>query len=129
MTMKGTRWIRCLAAAALIAWGAWRAMGWLRASDCSNTILSEAVTDDGKRTATVFERNCGATTSFVRFVSVRMANAAFDAELENQYVFVIEGQPEVRIAWEGPDHLSVKFASGRIIRQVMIWYGVTVLYD
>jgi hypothetical protein len=130
MAMRVARWILGLAAAALIAWGAYRAMGWLRAATgCSNVILSEAVTSDGKRTATVFERNCGATTPFGRFVSVRLTKTSFDPEREDQYVFVIDGQPEVRIAWESPDHLSVKFASGRIVRQVLIWYGVTVLYD
>ena len=97
---------------------------------CSNETLSEAVSSDGKRTATAFERNCGATTPFVRIVSVRMTDTAFDAEAENRYVFVVDGQPELRVAWDGPDNLSVKFGGGgRIVRQVLIWYGVIVSYD
>jgi hypothetical protein len=132
--MRATRWIPGLAVVALLAWGAWRAVGlydWLgRWTDCSNVILSEAVSSDGKRAATVFERNCGATTSFARFVSVRLAAAAFDPQAEKEYVLVVEGQPDIKVAWDAPDYLSVKFgATPRIVRQVLIWYGVTVSYD
>ena len=132
--MRATRWILGLGVMALLAWGAWRAVGlyhWLgRSFDCSNTILSEAVSSDGKRAATAFERNCGATSSFVRIVSVRLAAATFDPEAEKEYVLVVEGQPEIKVARDAPDYLSVKFgATPRIVRQVLIWYGVTVSYD
>lgn len=132
--MRATRWILGLAVVALLAWGAWRAVGLFSRLggffDCSNTILSEAVSSDGKRAATAFERNCGATTPFVRIVSVRLAAAAFDPEAEKEYVLVVEGQPEIKLAWDAPDYLSVKFsATPRIVRQVLIWYGVTISYD
>jgi hypothetical protein len=134
MTMRVTRWVLGLAGAALIAWGSYRAMAvyglYRAATDCSNEILNEAASSDGKLTATAFERNCGATAPFVRIVCVRATNAAFDGDAEKEYVFVVEGQPELQVAWNGPDHLSVRFGGGgRVVRQALIWYGVTVAYD
>jgi len=134
MTMRVTRWVLGLAGAALIAWGTYRAIAvyglYRAATDCSNEILNEAVSSDGKLTATAFERNCGATAPFVRIVSVRATKAAFDGDTEKEYVFVVEGQPELQVAWNGPDYLSVRFGGGgRVVRQALIWYGVTVGYD
>lgn len=133
--MRVTRWVLGIAGAVLIAWCAYRvtALGWLGAAmfDCSNETLSEAVSSDGVLTATVFERNCSATTPFVRIVSVRATTAAFDADAENRQLFVIEGQPDVQVAWtaSAPYYLSVKFGSGEIVKQALIWYGVVVSYD
>ena len=56
MTMRVTKWVLGLAGATLIAWGTYRAMavyGLYRAvTDCSNEILNEASSSDGKLTAT-----------------------------------------------------------------------------
>ena len=61
---------------------------------------------------------------------MRTTNAAFDAEAETEYVFVVQGQPELQVAWNGPDYLSVRFGGGRrVVRQASIWYGVPVGYD
>jgi len=131
--MRVIRWALGLAGVALIAWGAYWAIavyGLYRATDCSNEILNEAVSNDGKLTATAFEQNCGATAPFSRIVSVRAANTAFDGDAEKEYVFVVEGQPDLHVAWDGPNHLSVRFGGGgRVVRQALIWYGVTVGYD
>lgn len=134
MTMQVTRWVLGLVAVALIAWGAYWALAvyglYRAATNCRNEILNETVSSDGNLTATAFEQNCGATAPFLRIVSVRATNKAFDSEAEKQYVFVVEGQPDLQVAWDGPRHLSVKFGGGyRVVRQALIWYGVTVAYD
>lgn len=131
---RATRWLMGIAGIALLAWGGYWAIMvyWLsRAStDCSNKVLSEAVSSDGKLTATAFERNCGATAPFVRIVSVRAAGAEFDGDAEKRYVFVIQGQSDIRVAWTGPEQLSVKYGGGgRVMRQAVVWYGVAVSYD
>jgi hypothetical protein len=74
---------------------------------CSASVLSEAISPDGKYIATVFERNCGATSPFVRTVTVRSKGTRFQAEDENAWVFVTEDQPKVGITWSDTRQLTI----------------------
>ena len=133
--MRWLRWIVGIAVMVALMWvGYWAVAIHLlnRAlSDCSNAILSEVMSPDELYIATAFERSCGATTPFVRIVSIRPAGKAFDSEDRDRYVFVIEGQPNTRLAWTAPQYLRVSYSGGggRINRQVVNWYGISVSYE
>src|SRR4029077_7661185 len=74
---------------------------------CSSSTLSEAVSPDGKYIATVFERNCGTTSPFIRTVSVRPKGTRFQTEDQSAWVFATEDQPNVGIRWAGPRQLLI----------------------
>ena len=99
----------------------WRAADGL----CANDMFSETISPDGSRKAIVFERNCGATTSFYTQVSILDA----DSELGNNAgnILVIDGRPEsaaVEVRWI--DDRRVELSSpGRYGRLVddKVWVG------
>ncbi len=130
---RATRWLLGIAAAGLLAWGGYWAVAVYalgRAlSDCSSDVLSEAVSPDQQYVATAFERGCGATTPFVRIVSVRATRTRFDGDDRDRWVFAVEGQPEIRLAWTDPERLTIKHGGGRVSRQAVVWYGLSVSYE
>lgn len=96
---------------------------------CGNDIFQEVVSPDGKFVATVFERNCGATTPYLRIVSLRLANTSFDAEASDDWVFKINGQPKVQILWSDIDNLSISYTgSGEAPTLIYSWKQVKVNY-
>jgi hypothetical protein len=129
------RWLVATAALLVVAWGGYwavatHALG--RAlTECGNEVLQEATSADGQCTATAFERGCGATSPFARIVSVRSGATRFDRENRDEWVFTIQGQPDIRLTWTGPEHLTVKYGggSGRVVRQAVIWNGVAISYE
>src|SRR5437762_13559666 len=120
------RWIRWLASTVIVV-----ALGWggywvvathalsRAATDCGNEVLREATSIDRQLTATVFERSCGATSPFTRIVSVRRAGSRFDGENRDEWVFVIQGRPEIRLMWPSAEKLAVAYdgGGGHIARQ------------
>lgn len=77
---------------------------------CSNVIVSEAVSPDKKYTATIFERNCGATTPFIQIVSLRFTKSKFNPENYSDWVFTIHGKTAVKLNWEDTNKLIISFA-------------------
>lgn len=132
------RWLRWLVGTAvvlIVVWGAYWAVATYalgRAlTECGSEVLQETSSTNGQFTATAFERGCGATSPFTRIVSVRASAARFDGEDREKWVFTIEGQPDIRLMWTGPAHLTVKYGGGggRVMRQAVVWYGVAVSYE
>jgi hypothetical protein len=132
-----TRWLRWLVALTILttmAWGGYWAVAIYALSrsqtDCSNDVLQEAMSSDGKQIATAFERNCGATTPFVRIVSVRPGGSRFDSENTDEWVFTVEGQPDIQLTWTAPERLTVKYGGGsRVFRKAVVWYGLVITYE
>lgn len=77
---------------------------------CSNQILDEMTSPDGKYIASFFERDCGATTPYVRVVSLRLSKEKLKPENFNDWVFTIHGQPEVKISWKNSKMLNISFS-------------------
>jgi hypothetical protein len=133
-----TRWLRWLVGTAVLlvaAWGGYWAVATHALSraltECGNEVLQEATSTDGQYIAAAFERGCGATSPYTRIVSVRAGRTRFDGEKRDEWVFTVEGQPDIRLMWTGPDHLTVKYGGGggRVVRQAVIWYGIAISYD
>jgi hypothetical protein len=79
---------------------------------CGNDIIQEAISPDGQFIATVFERDCGATTPYYRIVSLRKAKRSFDTEAKDDWVFNIKWQPEIKVLWTSHNNLSIYYGGG-----------------
>jgi hypothetical protein len=75
--------------------------------ECENETLREASSPDGKYVASVFERNCGATTPYYRIVAIRPAGTRLDADKHEDWVFVTKERSEVQLAWRDIHRLEV----------------------
>lgn len=96
---------------------------------CSNDIVNETKSPDGKYIATVFDRNCGATTANLRIVTLRLANDSLDSDEYKDWVFKIKGQPKVDVAWIAGDKLSINYAgSGEEPSMSATWKDVKISY-
>lgn len=135
LVMRWARWFVGIALLLIVVWGGYWAVAThalnRAVTDCDNEVLQEATSTNGQLVATAFERGCGATAPFTRVVSVRPGGARFDGEKRDEWVFMIQGQPDIRLTWGGPERLTVKYGGGggRIVRQAMVWNGVAVTYE
>jgi hypothetical protein len=128
------RWLIGMAILVVVAWGGYWVVAVYALSrsqtDCSNEVLQEAMSSDGKYIATAFERNCGATTPFARIVGVRSGRSRFDSESTDEWVFTVEGQPDIQLTWMAPERLTIRYAGGgHVFRKAVIWYGLVISYE
>ena len=96
-------------------------------SSCENTIKLEVKSPDGKYVATLFERNCGATTDFSTIVNLRELSMKFDAD--NSGVFVVKGQPKIDLTWDSHTSLRLQCQHCRvddIFKQERTWKDVNI---
>jgi hypothetical protein len=77
-------------------------------SDCGNTVVAEAPSPNGKWIATHFERACGATTPFAQIVSLRQSSQPFDGDKDDNIVFVMKGEPKIRVSWQSDSSLKIE---------------------
>ena len=106
---------------------------------CSNTVLSETTSPDGRFKAVVFSRDCGATVGFNTQVSVIAVSEVFGNEPGN--IFIADtnhgaapaglgGGPEVRVSWPSKDNLSLAYhLSARVFRAKDHVASVAVSYE
>lgn len=96
---------------------------------CSNMITGEAVSPDNKYTATIFERNCGATTPFVQVVSLRLTKSKFNPESYSDWVFTIHGQTAVKVDWKDTSKLIISYAgTGDQPTKRESWQEISIFY-
>ena len=74
-------------------------------SGCSNDVLNEAVSPDGKYIATAFIRSCGATTDFSPQVSLRPVGQKL-AGVGN--VFVGNHSDKIHVVWQSSTQLVIR---------------------
>ncbi|MEQ1935014.1 MAG: hypothetical protein ABL962_14235 [Fimbriimonadaceae bacterium] len=93
-------------------------------------MLSEQQSPNGKFSATIFERNCGATTPYVRVVSLRASEHEFDPEQHDDWVFTIHEQTQIQVSWETNSKLHISFSSaGDKPTQREQWKGIAISYE
>lgn len=96
---------------------------------CSNLLLEEKISPDGKFIASIFERNCGATTPSVYVVSFRLSSAKIDLDNFDDWVFTIHGQSKLKARWEKNDELTIFYSNtGDNPTQRKEWKGIKVSY-
>jgi hypothetical protein len=74
-------------------------------SGCSNDVLNEAVSPDGKYVATAFIRSCGATTDFSPQVSLRPIGQKLTG-VGN--VFVGNHSDKIHVVWQSSTQLVIQ---------------------
>lgn len=101
-------WLVGLALVGFLAWvGYWTATIFSLRFECEYVVLEEATSPRGEYVATAFERNCGATTTLDRRVSLRPANAPFEPE-QDVVVLRVGGLSQVSIRWAADDRLVLR---------------------
>ena len=96
--------------------------------ECADKMLREVASPDGAYIATVFERDCGATTDYARIVMIREKGEKFVGDRKKNYVFTIQGKKDVDLQWENGNHLVIARPSGRIFKEADSWRKVRVSY-
>jgi hypothetical protein len=103
------------------------AVGLFLASDCEDTIKTEARSPDGKYAATLYERDCGATTDFSTIVNLRVSSARFNAD--ELGVVILKGQHKLDLVWDGNTKLQLKCDDCRpddVFKQEKTWKDVDI---
>ncbi|WP_126005590.1 hypothetical protein [Sphingomonas koreensis] len=106
--------------------------------NCVNSVITRADDPSGRRSAVMFNRDCGATTGFSTQISViekgewpSGGGNTFRADDGHGAAAVGDwGGPWAEMRWLGPDHLLVRYASkSRIFEQDEAVAGVKVSYE
>lgn len=129
-----TKWLKralWLTVAALVfVYGAWLALSLTFRVECNNRVLTEVQSDDRLYTATLFERNCGATTPFATIVGLRAAGTDFDAESKEDWLVALSGRTALRLRWAGGRQLVIQGAGGEPDAQIRSsWQDVKVTFE
>jgi len=96
---------------------------------CEDTAKTIAPAPDREYEASVYERDCGATTDFSTIVNLHLVGE--DRTNQNGIVFVAKGQKEVQITWLANRKVNIickDCSSVDIFRNETSWGDVTVSY-
>lgn len=93
-------------------------------AECSNRVLSEIASPDGKFVAASFERLCGAQTATA--VGMRLAASPPGLYEERDTVFVAPGKVPVRVFWREELALVIESPAQTIAREDATWRKVQV---
>lgn len=105
---------------------------------CQNEIVQELASPDGRLKATLFQRDCGATTGLSSQVSVLQPDETisgsgnvFVADSDHEHARLgAWGGPAVVIEWMSSQNLHITYASGlRVFKQEERIQGVTLTYQ
>lgn len=98
---------------------------------CDDRIRSEVSSADRKYVATLYIRNCGATTDYSSIVSIRESTSKFDGDADQNIVFVVKGQPDVAVKWNSLNEIRVQCracVSRDILKHESSWNAVRISY-
>jgi hypothetical protein len=95
-------------------------------SMCSNQIDRNLVSPDGEYVATVFHRDCGATTGFSTQVALREKDDDFDHS-EGLILSIADEHP-LALRWASSRHLSILVPKSRTYRLETRWNDVSIEY-
>ena len=103
---------------------------------CGEEMATEQTAPDGRYAAAWMIRNCGATTSYVNHVNLRLADSAFHADFFNGTITdgeILSGGKytgRIRFCWAGARRLNIEYPEPereslkqRAWRDVEITYG------
>lgn len=105
---------------------------------CTNTAVTNTVAPDGRHSAALFQRDCGATTGFSTQISIIApgeetvgAGDAFRADDDHGAAAVGEwGGPWAEVKWLAADHLLIKYAAkSRVFERADQIDGVRLTYE
>jgi hypothetical protein len=76
---------------------------------CEDTRLAAAEAPNYTALAVLFERNCGATTPFLRIVTITNSEKNLDFDDRDRWVMISEGQSRFDLSWN--DNLELKISA------------------
>ena len=94
---------------------------------CGDQIKAEKASPDLKYTATVYERDCGATTDFSTIVNLRESSAKFNGN--DLGAIIVKGQHRIDLVWDGNTRLRLQCSDCRpddIFKQERSWKNVEI---
>ncbi|HEX2951649.1 MAG TPA: hypothetical protein VHV83_19095 [Armatimonadota bacterium] len=107
----------------------WLGANFNLAGDPVNTIMGTAISPDGRYKATVFERDCGATTNFAEHVALQPRDSR--QPIEQCIVFTMEGNNPMSACWLGPRCLKITYDTKTNLfhpwRSYDTWRDVTII--
>jgi len=95
---------------------------------CGERVEGEFPSPDGEYLASVFERDCGATTDFSSAVRVRSRGSEFRGE---EIVFLVAGSRDIKVTWADNSTLKVgcdACTENEIFKKEDHWNKVRILY-
>ena len=96
--------------------------------ECANTVLFEVPSPGNKKVATVFERDCGATTAANNQVLIHAANQKPKFE-KGKSVVVYEGSKDLRVEWVDDENLKIWIPpASKVFRKEEQSMGVRITY-
>jgi hypothetical protein len=95
---------------------------------CSDVIVREYPSPDGDFVASVFERNCGATTDYSTHVALRRSGEAFSGEPQHR-ITTVSGRSVIELSWIGPQTLRVSTRQDTIFLAEDAWDRIDILYE
>ena len=94
---------------------------------CGDTVVCQSASPDGRTMATLFERNCGATTSISTQACLHRASKRYNSKMEP--FLVLETTNKVTLSWESQHVLAVHLPmDARLFRKVETQDGVAIKY-
>lgn len=100
-------------------------------SECGNEILKQEISPGKSFVATLFERNCGATTSFSQVVILSMADDEFNGDQVENYIFSMVGNYNIDLKWKNNTQLVISRPNidKDIFKNESLWNGITIIYE
>lgn len=98
-------------------------------TQCKSNPRTEKRSPDSKYTATIYERDCGATTDFSTVVNLRESSVKFKGD--DLGVVIVKGQHRIDLVWEGNSTLRLQChdcRSDEIFKQEGTWKDVEIFF-
>lgn len=108
-------------------------LGVVLATNCDRLMCGEhqamtVVSPGGKYSATVFERDCGATTGFVTLVMLYPSRDQPKADRE-QAVVLYEGKVQAQLKWKTDHELYISASDAELLKVNTKWQDVALFVD
>lgn len=117
-----------LAAVLVVVWVVKRADGFAAAMGCTDSVLSKADSPDGRYSAFLFRRECGATAPDSTQANVQPIGTVHDSE-EYKAFLVVGDKPSLNLRWDSANQLAVSgITSERVYRQENIAGSIHIRY-
>lgn len=94
---------------------------------CSTTLLGEQLSPQKTLILSKYERNCGATTSFVTTVSIRQSGQPFKHD-PNATVAMAEGKISINTEWISEGRVKIR-SSSKLFKRENKFGNVDIVYE
>src|SRR5882757_3120509 len=103
---------------------------------CGEELALEQASPDGRYVAAWLIRNCGATTSYVDHVNLRLGSSGFHTDFmgggtitDGEIVTFAKEPRRVRFCWSGPRELNIDYPDPEPgLRKLSSWRDVEITY-